>query len=100
MVGQNLQVKKGRVIKNKMKDKGEKVCLFKGHISQRKKRKISFAPFANYIYNYLKQALMPSLKMKKLNRKTNPGLPSTYLQQLIYWKSREQLLHVSLSTVS
>lgn len=77
-----------------MKDKVEKVCLFKGHISQRKKRKISFRPFVNHIYNYLKQAQKPSLKMKKLNRKTNARLPLTCLQQLIYWKSCEQLLHV------
>lgn len=67
-----------------MKDKVEKVWLFKGHFSQRKKRKISFRRFVNHTYNYLKQAQKTSLKMKKLNRKTNAGLPLTYLQQLIY----------------
>lgn len=78
----------------------EKSSLLEDHTSQRKKREIIFEPFVSYICNYLKQAQMPLLKIKKkTHTKPNPGL-LTYPKQLICWKINEQHHHISLAAVS
>lgn len=64
-LAQIFRSKSAKEEKPKMKEKVEKSSLLEDRTSQRKKREIIFEPFVSYICNYLKQAQMPLLKIKK-----------------------------------